>query len=94
MEHRATEHKSTEHGVGSTEHWAQSQGAWPKTDPRPAVNRPKTGHMTEGNDDKVTTNKDNQTPPLLPEDEGQAAESMHPTLTAKTRGGGERREAS
>ena len=33
-----------------------------------------TGHMTEGNDDKVTANKGNQTPPLSPGDKGQAAE--------------------
>ena len=30
--------------------------------------------MSKGNNDKVTANKDNQTPPLSPGDKGQAAE--------------------
>ena len=29
-------------------------------------NRPKTGHMTRGKDDKITANKDKQTPPFSP----------------------------
>ena len=38
-------------------------------------NRPKTGYMTRGNDDKITANKDKQTPPLLPGGKGRTTES-------------------
>ena len=39
--------------------------------------------MTEGDDDKVTANKDNQTPPLSPGDKGQAAEGSTNLQTNK-----------
>ena len=76
------EHGATEHGARSTECGARSHG-----------DRPKTGHMTEDNDDKVTANKDNQTPTLSPGDEGQDLEPrprQTTTTTTKTRNPGGR----
>ena len=71
-----TEQKSTEprsYGARSTEPQSKEHGPT-EHGRRPAQVWSKTGHMTEGDDDKVTANKDNQATTLSPGDKGQDLE--------------------